>query len=886
MIRTSLAFFTLLYAAGAATGAPAPRATLSSLFFEPNRGQAHPGVDFVLRGGNLPAYLAGGDAVLRAGAHPVRLTLAGASSAAGEGDGLLPGISSYFRGRDPAGWRTGIPQYRRVRYHGVYPGVDLVYHGDRGRLEYDFVLAPGADPARIRLRFSGARRTALDKEGGLVLATPGGAIRQQRPRVYQEHGGARHEIAARYRLTRNGEVGFTLGRYRPELPLVIDPVLLYGTWLGGSSYETAAAVQVDSAGNVYLAGSVATPDADANPFLSTRNSSSRQAALIKFSPATNTILYFIHLGGGGSDAANAVAIDSTGAAYLGGITTSTALPVVRAFQSQLKSGSANPSGFIAKVAADGKSLVYCSYLGGSYGATVNSVAVDSSGVAHVAGGTQSSDFPLVQAIQTNFGNGSQAFLSKVSASGESLLFSTYYGGTTFNSAVKVVLDAAGGTYLVGNTGSSDFPSTVAFPSGSKAAGAFAAKFSSAGKVVYSAVLGANNAIIARSAAVDSAGNLYVTGGTMASDFPLVSAPQARLAGRTNGFLSKLNAAGTALSYSTYLGGSGDDAFHEIAVDADNTATVVGSTTSPDFPSQDALHAYRGGSSAGADAVVVKFKTAGNALVYSTFLGGNGADVARSVALAGDGSAWVAGSTESTDFPVQSSFQTAAGGSGDMFLVRIAAGQAASFTSEGVVNAATLQAGAIAPGEVLTLFGAFPVASTSTGAAVAELAGIRVLFDGAAAPLLYVSPTQINLVTPFALAGKQSTAIQVEYGGVRSSAVSVGVTAASPGIFATASGQGQAAALNADASANSTTNPAARGSVVAFWATGAPPALDVRVLADGQEAEVLYAATAPGMVAGILQVNIRIPPGVRSGAVPLVLQAGSAQSREGVTIAVQ
>lgn len=350
MLRTSLVF---LCAVTAALAAQQPRTLPANLYFEPNRGQAHPGVEFVARGCGLAAYLLDGEAILRAGADPVLLRLPGARPVSGEGLDPLPGVSSYFTGRDASQWHAGIPQYRRIRYRNVYPGVDLVYYGADGRMEFDFVLSPGADPSRVRLHYDGVRSLSID-HGDLLVSAPSGSIRQKPPSVYQEDASGRRRIAASYSLDRNGDVRFTVDRYRNDLPLVIDPVLEYGTYFGGSAYETATALQSDAAGNVYIAGNIATPDSDANPFVSTRSGGSRQAVLIKFAPSSNTIVYVVHLGGGATDSATGVAIDANGAAYLGGITNSSSFPLINAFQTQMKTWGANPVGFIAKVAPDGK----------------------------------------------------------------------------------------------------------------------------------------------------------------------------------------------------------------------------------------------------------------------------------------------------------------------------------------------------------------------------------------------------------------------------------------------------------------------------------------------------------------------------------------------------
>ena len=350
----------LICATGAAS-APSGKFT-HGLYFEPNRGQAHAAVQFIARGSSSAAYLSDREAILRVGRNPVRMQLVGAARAAGEPLDRLPGVASYFNDNDPGKWQAGVPMFGRVRYANVYPGIDIVYYGAGDSMEYDFVVAPGADASRIRLRYVGARGLHIDEQGDLVAQE----LRQRRPRVYQEVAGERREVRAAYRIAGDGEVRFEVGEHASGRPLVIDPVFEFGTYFGGAAFEDATAVKVDASGNVYVAGSVYTPSSDADPFGGPLVFGKAQVAVFKYSPSGKSLLYFVHIGEGPVDTALGLAIDASGSAYVVGHTSSPSFPLVNAFQTQFKINSYPLfNGFVAKIAPDGKSLVYSSYLGGS-----------------------------------------------------------------------------------------------------------------------------------------------------------------------------------------------------------------------------------------------------------------------------------------------------------------------------------------------------------------------------------------------------------------------------------------------------------------------------------------------------------------------------------------
>ena len=598
------------------------------------------------------------------------------------GEGRLDGRVNYFVGRDPTRWRAGLSTFSSVRYRELYRGVDLVYHdGGGNRLEYDFVLASGADYRPIRLRFDGADRLSLGEGGELLLHTKTGTIRQSAPVVYQERGGARHAVAGRYVLRGSREVGFQLGEYDRSLPLVIDPVLVYSTY-----FLTASEMAVDASGNVYVAGTAESFAGDfpvtPGAFQQTRRGRS-DAFVAKLDASGTALSYLTYLGGRccdpslGSEDARGLAVDAAGNAYVTGITLSSDFPVVNAFQ---PTSGAGADGFVAKLNANGSALIYSSYLGGKGIESGGGIALDATGAAYIVGGTDSSDFPLKNALQLTQKGSQDFFVTKVAPDGKSLEYSTYLGGNGFELGflAHIAVDAAGAIYVAGGSTSLDYPVTPgAFqqtakpPDVAQTFEAVLTKIAPGGAtLVYSTYLGGNGRDIAYGVALDAAGQAHVVGETNSTDFPTQNAlvPTARDPGG-NGFIAKLNAAGTALVYSTYLSGtpkrlcgsaglvdlfpcSGEAAL-AVATDTAGNAYVTGNTVSGDFPpTEGAVQPTLKGFS---DAYVLKLSPTGQAL-YSTYLGGNSYDAGTDIHVDSAGTIYLLGNTASDDFPTVNPFR--------------------------------------------------------------------------------------------------------------------------------------------------------------------------------------------------------------------------------------
>ena len=667
------------------------------LSFELNQGQTDPQVKFLAREPGYTVFLASDEAVLTLqpsatasagkGEKPavVRLKLVGAErSARVSGERELPGRSNYFVGNDPQRWHTNIPTYAQVHYRSVYRGIDLVYYGRQGQLEYDFVVAPGAAARAIGLEIVGAEGVhrgplRIDPKGDLVIATDGGEVRFHQPKAYQTEGRLRRQVGARYRLRGKGEVGLEVAEYDRRRPLIIDPVLSYSTYLGGTGGDVANGIAVDASGYPYITGITNSSDFPTLGAQKAANSGNGDAFVVKLNTTGNALVYSTYLGGSGQDTATGLAV-AAGDAYIVGTTTSANFPITaNAFQPTY---GGNSDAFITHLNSAGSQLVYSSYLGGRDADFGQAVAVDSSGNAYLTGATQSSDFPLLNPLQPTKGGGSDVFVTKVNFSGTGLLYSTYLGGAQADVGQAIKVDSSGSAYITGYTFSSDFP--IENPYQGSTAGApdaFVAKLNAAGSaLVFSTYLGGSGDDRGLGIALDISGNVYVAGVSQSTDFPTtVTAFQGANRGERDAFISKLSPAGSNLVYSTLLGGAGADQANAIAVDSSGNAFVTGFTQSSDFPTYTPVQAVlgiSGGSFCGpnpcADAFVSQINSSGGALNYSTYLGGSGADFGQAIALDSSGVPYVAGSTASTNFPaIAGAYQASlAGVAGNAFVAKI------------------------------------------------------------------------------------------------------------------------------------------------------------------------------------------------------------------------
>ena len=686
------------------------------LSFEANMGQTDPTVQFLSHGQGYTLFLRPGEAVFSlSGAKPntskgklpansespavVRLQLLGASPDAS----VIPqdrqlGVTNYFLGKDPARWRTGVPNYAKVVYRHVYEGIDLVYYGTHRMLEHDFMVAPRADPSQIHIAFPGSNVPTIEASGDLKITLNSTEVILRKPVIYQVKSGHRDAVGGGYALLEDATVTFRIGDYDRSRELIIDPILTYSTYLGGSSTENATAIAVDAAGSAYITGN----------------------------------------------------------------TNSTDFPTLNPFEPARTTGFGSPS-FVSKLTPDGTALVYSTFLGGSGGDTANGIAVDSAGNAYIAGTTASTNFPLLNPIQGTLKGTSNAFITKLNPQGSALVFSTYLGGTATDTVAGIALDPQLNIYLAGTTTSIDFPTTAnAFQLHNGAAGfttdvfnqpgsptnPFVTKINAAGNaLVYSTYLGGSGnfsqtgylyqvgADSASGIAVDSLGEAVVVGTTLSNDFPTQGPIQPKnnaqfetsnftIGTASNGFVTKLNADGTGLVFSTYLGGGGaqfgcsqvmgdlGDNANAVAVDSAGNVFATGATRSPDFPTKNPIQPFLGANTGNSgpnfgytqvlntNAFITAYKADGSAYIYSTFLGGNGydscpasawdnpfgycytysppcpvaieynGDAGNAIAVDSTGAAYVAGTTGAHDFPVRNAYQNLNLGSITGFLSKL------------------------------------------------------------------------------------------------------------------------------------------------------------------------------------------------------------------------
>jgi hypothetical protein len=589
-----------------------------------------------------------------------------------EGSDKDSAVVNYFIGNDPEKWRSSIPTYSELIYQNIYPNIDLRLYGSGGRLRYDFIVKPGGTPDDIALAYRGIDSLAII-DGELVVGTAFGDMVQSQPYIYQQIGDEVVEVEGGFRLGSDNAYGFYIAAYDAGYPLIIDPVLAYSTCLGGSGNDIGYGMAVDSSGCAYVTGETGSDDFPTqNPYQGYQGPQDYSDVFVaKLSAAGNSLIYSTYLGGSGNDIGYGIAVDSSGCAYVTGYTNSDDFPTQNPYQDTLQG---DRDAFVTKLSAAGNSLVYSTYLGGTSEEYGYGIAVDSSGYAYVTGTTYSDDFPTQNPYQDTLQGDRDAFVTKLSAAGNSLAYSTYLGGTSGDYGYGIAVDSSGCAYVTGDTSSDDFPTNNPFQQ-NRAGGwdIFVTKLSADGNsLVYSTYLGGgSHHDLGRSIAVDSSGCAYVTGYTYSTDFPTQNPIQPNNAGTLgipDAFIAKLSAAGNSLVYSTYLGGSGYDGGQGIAVDPSGCAHVTGYTDSDDFPTQDPYQGYQGN----ADAFVAKLSAAGNSLVYSTYLGGSSGEMVGGIAVDSSGCAYVTGSTNSADFPIQNPYQGYQGEDiyGDAFIAKL------------------------------------------------------------------------------------------------------------------------------------------------------------------------------------------------------------------------
>ena len=808
---------------------PAGQIPATPLAFEQNLGQAARQVKFQARAPHFMVWLTEQGAMIgtrdaKTNSYVEMQCEGGNPAPRLESEDRRPGVSNYFTGRDRRNWQTDVPQFGKIRYRSMYPGIDLVFYGDESNLEYDFDLAPGADPSRISLAFVGARRVSLDADGGLVLDFGNAQLRNLPPRIMQSG----RRVGGHWTLLGKNRAGFVTDPFDRFQPLVIDPILTYATYLGGatvngpSQTEPASAffsVAIDAQGNI-IAGGITNvlnfPVENAlfsslpaglaggdYGFVTKINPSAVGKASVLFSTYFNI---GVQIGGG---AVNAVAVDRNGNVYFTGHTgdnlpVQNPLPNLSALPSsgcpgringQLTQNGPCEHGFITELSPTGNKLLFSSYLGGTMHDEGNALAIDSRGNIYIAGDTNSFDFPLAgNFIQSGPGGARSGFVSVISAS-DSLTFSTYFSSSGQNDSVNAIaVDSSGRIFIAGTAGAPGLPSTGGFqpnyPGGSNhPLAGFAAILNPAAQPVllYSTYLGGSDFDSqANGVATDGKGNIFVAGSAQATDFPVTAGAVRGPGGGVNpkAFATELNpsAQGTAqLTYSTILGGSYVDTALGVAVDPSGRILVAGTTSSLNFQiTANAVQPDFVGvidpstgfpSDMGFLAQIDPTMSGAKSLIYSSYVGGTTGSGLNTLALDSTGKIAVVGGGATSGAPVLSAFQPVVLGSSDAYLARFDLSQTGPMIDR-VENAASLSAdpnGTMSPGMIVTIKGSGlgPTIATSgtidptSGKVSTSVAGVQVLIDNTPCPLLYLSATQINAIAPYELATKRNQTVQVQ-----------------------------------------------------------------------------------------------------------------------------
>lgn len=944
------------------------RIPVTPIAFESNVGQADAQVKFLAHTPQAMLWMTEREVVL--GGLRIRFE-GGNGNSKIEADEPVSGISNYFVGNDRSRWYTDVRHFAKVRYREVYPGIDVVFYGNPGKLEYDFVLRPGADPSRIRLAFDGIESLKIEA-GDLVLGTGDAQIRNLQPFIFQD--GKR--VGGRWVVKGEKTAAFVVADYDHSRSLIIDPVLTYASFLGGNNYDSVTGIAADTQGNIIVCGNAVAPESfptktSLYPTFSPKHQNTGVSFVAKFNPALSgnaSLVYSTYFATAGTvlegSVAYGVGVDQSGNAYFVGRTGDN-LPLVNPLPGQSTYRNDNQCtdniimgvatntgacshGYVAEISQAGDKLLFSSYLGGSDSDRATAVAVDGAGNIYVTGHTFSIDFPVagnyvqgtLRAISGTFSN---AFVTRITP-GRIIDYSTYFGTAHGEAAYGVAVDAAGNVYFCGFSGGAGLPVTQdafqhSYPGNSTGPSVgFVAIVNPAMQpsLVYSTYLGgSDDETILYGVAADRVGNVYVTGGSAATDFPVT--PSA-IEGPTTIYTSKavavkLNPAlqGSAqLVYSTIVGGGNQDQASAIALDPSGRMIIVGMTDSMDFPTTPNAFqpTYAGATDAFGDGVSLGFlaqldpsKSGPASLVYSTFVGGTDGASLTAIALDATGKIAAAGGQVlgSNAAVTSSAFQGQYAGGGDGYVARFDLSQTGPLASV-IENGASLSAdaiGTLSPGLIFTIKGtglgpAVPTNGTidPSGKVSTNYQGVQVLVDNTPCPLLYLSATQINAIAPYELASKtgQVVSVQVVYNNVPGNLNYKPVSSTEPGIFSFDDGSGQGAILNQDSSVNGANNAAARGSVVQIFATGegqtVPPGVDGAIATEplgqipapaakvvltfgGMSATYSYAGTLPQGVAGALQINATVPANAPTGpAVPVVLTIGSSSSPNTLTMAIK
>ena len=652
--------------------------------FIPNTGQiADRNISFTVRGSGSTLYFTRSEVILDNVKNPgvngppgfIRQSFPGANrDPVISGVNELPGKVNYFIGRDPSGWQSNIPTYGAVIYRDLYPGIDLLYYGNEGHLKREFRIVTGADPGSIAFRYNGISGISVDGDGSLNITTVHGAFRESPPVSYQDIGGQRVNVSVRYAVTSPESARLVTGLYNPAYPLIIDPKLDYSTFYGGTSndgglrtslrgeIEQRDSVTVDTNGNAYVTGYTQSHDfrVTSGVYQTTAgglgNATDQDAFVLKLNPAGSSPVWATYLGGLGDDAGDAIAVDASGNVVVTGFTESTNFPTTAgAFNT---GPPVSFDAFVTKLNSDGSALIFSTYFGGNDVDQAMGVAMDSAMNVYITGGTASDNFPTTPGVvnTTNIAGGgtNTIFVAKLKPDGSAPIYSTYYGGGSEADGHSIAIDSDGNAYVIGHTSATNFPTSTGAFQTARTGGeeAVIVKLNpTATGVIFSTYFGGSSNEFGNFIAVnDTTRNITFTGQTASTNLPITSgAANTTKIGGTDAFVAEMNPAGSALIYSTYYGGTGDDFGVGLALDPSGDAYVAGYTASSNFRvTSDAFQKTYGGGAF--DPFLLRLNPSGSSPVYSTYFGGSAEDDAFGIALDLSGNAYVVGSTFSNNFP--------------------------------------------------------------------------------------------------------------------------------------------------------------------------------------------------------------------------------------------
>jgi hypothetical protein len=600
------------------------------------------------------------------------------------------GYYNYLIGNDPSKHASYVGLYKEAVVKNVYNGIDLRYYFENGYLRYDFIVQPGADPAQIRFSLEGEDKEYM-KNNTLCYTTRFGEVQMQDLFVYQQND--KKQVQSKF-AQENSVWQFQLSNYDKTQPLIIDP-LIYSTYIGGSNEDGVYAIAIDGSGNAYITGYTFSSDYDTTGgAFQTSNGGSYDVFVTKLNSTGTVLIYSTYIGGSSNDYGYAIAIDGSGNAYITGSTSSTDYDTTAGAFQTTNAGLYDV--FVTKLNSTGTALIYSTYIGGSNWDVGMGIAIDGSGNAYITGFTRSTDYDTTSgAFQTSYAGGADVFVTKLNSTGTSLIYSTYIGGSNVDEGYGIAIDGSGNAYITGYTKSTDYDTTLGAFQTTYAGGnsdAFVTKLNSTGSaLMYSTYIGGSDNDEGYAIAIDGLGNAYITGYTKSTDYDTtLGAFQTTYGGGTyDVFVSKLNSMGTALLYSTFIGGVGHDYGYSIAIDGSGNAYITGETSSTDFDITVGAYQTTTGGGGYFDAFVTKLNSSGTGLIYSTYIGGSNDDGGNSIAIDGSGNAYITGFTNSSDYDTTAgAFQTTfEGGSYDVFVTKINLGGTSSV--ETLVNKETL-----------------------------------------------------------------------------------------------------------------------------------------------------------------------------------------------------